>query len=145
MSRSKTLTYYQMGYCGQPIDIEATKPRFVLAYCLGVGDVAAGREAMRTGREVAVRLRGVVGAAPQQVFLLSLISYADRWECIKALRAAAPFLDLASSTTPSLLYIVDHLPAHFDCKNEANRQAAIKTFRDFGAVALVPRQEEPRP
>lgn len=144
MSRSLTLMYYQKGYVGQPIDIEATKPRFVQAYCLGVGDVAAGKEAMRTGLEVRERLVSV-SLHKQQVFLLSLVSYADRWECIKALRAASPFLDLASNTTPSLLYIVDHLPAHFDCKSEANRQAAIKVFHEFGAVALIPRQEEPQP
>lgn len=54
--RSKTLISYQKGYCGQPTDIEAMKPREARAYCLGVGHVAAGTLPLGSGAEVLVAL-----------------------------------------------------------------------------------------
>jgi len=63
--RSKTLISYQKGYCGQPADIEAMKPREARAYCLGVGHVAAGALPFGSGAEVLAALstmrRGVGG------------------------------------------------------------------------------------
>ncbi len=52
--RSKTLISYQKGYCGQPADIEAMKPREARAYCLGVGHVAAGTLPFGSGAEVVI-------------------------------------------------------------------------------------------
>ena len=54
--RSKTLISYQKGYCGQPADIEAMKPREARAYCLGVGHVAAGTLPFGSGAEVLAAL-----------------------------------------------------------------------------------------
>ena len=54
--RSKTLISYQKGYCGQPADIEAMKPREARAYCLGVGHVAAGTLPLMTGTAVLAAL-----------------------------------------------------------------------------------------
>lgn len=54
--RSKTLISYQKGYCGQPTDIEAMKPREARAYCLGVGHVAAGTLPLGSGTEVLAAL-----------------------------------------------------------------------------------------
>jgi hypothetical protein len=54
--RSKTLISYQKGYCGQPTDIEAMKPRQARAYCLGVGHVAAGTLPLGSGAEVLAAL-----------------------------------------------------------------------------------------
>lgn len=54
--RSKTLISYQKGYCGQPTDIEAMKPREARAYCLGVGHVAAGMLPLGSGPEVLAAL-----------------------------------------------------------------------------------------
>ncbi len=54
--RSKTLISYQKGYCGQPADIEAMKPREARAYCLGVGHVAAGTLPFGSGTEVLAAL-----------------------------------------------------------------------------------------
>lgn len=54
--RSKTLISYQKGYCGQPADIEAMKPREARAYCLGVGHVAAGTLPLGSGAEVLAAL-----------------------------------------------------------------------------------------
>jgi hypothetical protein len=63
--RSKTLISYQKGYCGQPADIEAMKPREARAYCLGVGHVAAGTLPFGSGAEVlaalSTRRRGGLG------------------------------------------------------------------------------------
>ena len=65
--RSKTLISYQKGYCGQPSDIEAMKPREARAYCLGVGHVAAGTLPLGSGAEVlaalSTRRRDVLGGA----------------------------------------------------------------------------------
>jgi hypothetical protein len=64
--RSKTLLSYQKGYCGQPADIEAMKPREARAYCLGVGHVAAGTLPLGSGAEVlaalTTRRRDVLGS-----------------------------------------------------------------------------------
>lgn len=54
--RSKTLISYQKGYCGQPADIEAMKPREARAYCLGVGHVAAGTLPLESGAAVLAAL-----------------------------------------------------------------------------------------
>lgn len=54
--RSKTLISYQKGYCGQPADIEAMKPREARAYCLGVGHVAAGTLPLGSGADVLAAL-----------------------------------------------------------------------------------------
>jgi hypothetical protein len=54
--RSKTLISYQKGYCGQPADIEAMKPREARAYCLGIGHVAAGTLPFGSGAEVLAAL-----------------------------------------------------------------------------------------
>lgn len=54
--RSRTLIAYQKGYCGQPADIEAMKPREARAYCLGVGHVAAGTLPLGSGSEVLAAL-----------------------------------------------------------------------------------------
>jgi hypothetical protein len=63
--RSKTLISYQKGYCGQPADIEAMKPREARAYCLGIGHVAAGTLPFGSGAEVlaalSTRRRDVLG------------------------------------------------------------------------------------
>lgn len=57
MSQSKTLLSYQMGYCGQVVDLDAMTPSRRLAYCLGVGHVAAGTLPLMTGVEVRKALK----------------------------------------------------------------------------------------
>lgn len=148
MSRSKTLMHYQKGYVGQPIDIEATKPRFVQAYCLGVGDVAAGKEAVRTGREVAARLRGVVevkvevyptvcdwdAQAPELSFPLTLTSYGtQKIEVIKALRDVAYSLNI-SRDLGFLVDTVKVLPKTFQCRSASEQALAASTLRAAGAT-----------
>ena len=54
--RSRTLIAYQKGYCGQPADIEAMKPREARAYCLGVGHVAVGTLPLGSGADVLAAL-----------------------------------------------------------------------------------------
>ena len=54
--RSRTLIAYQKGYCGQPDDIEAMKPREARAYCLGVGHVAVGTLPLGSGADVLAAL-----------------------------------------------------------------------------------------
>ena len=158
MSRSKTLTYYQMGYCGQPIDIEATKPRFAQAYCLGVGDVAAGREATRTGREIRERLRGVGGVSRVKIevvknepaptefvelrqappdlpnFPLVLVSHGPwKIEVIKALRDVAYSLNI-SRDLKFAVDTVNALPKTFQCRSASEQALAASTLRAAGAT-----------
>lgn len=154
MSRSLTLMYYQKGYCGQPIDIEATKPRFVQAYCLGVGHVAAGTAALLTGREVRSALRGVgevkieVRSAieqsvkpPVSSWPLYLVSHGpSKIELVKALRDVAYSLNISRD----LSFVVDTinaLPKTFQCQSASERALAVSTLRAAGATVILP--EEP--
>jgi len=97
--RSKTLISYQKGYCGQPADIEAMKPREARAYCLGVGHVAAGALPFGSGAEV-----------------LAALSTRRRWEggnnetaaatwhpedIVKRVSAAGPLTQIVVRVTPT--------------------------------------------
>lgn len=79
--RSKTLISYQKGYCGQPADIEAMKPREARAYCLGVGHAAAGTLPLGSGTEV-----------------LAALSTRRRWE--GDVETAAATVTTAATPTP---------------------------------------------
>lgn len=149
--RSKTLISYQKGYCGQPADIEAMKPREARAYCLGVGHVAAGTLPFGSGTEVlaalSTRRRGkgndetvtVATAAAatvtvtQQQPTLRLISYSGKIECIKALRDVAYSLNISRELS-AVVGIVNSIPYVFTCRSESERELAIRVLRSAGAV-----------
>jgi hypothetical protein len=86
--RSKTLISYQKGYCGQPADIEAMKPREARAYCLGIGHVAAGTLPFGSGAEVlaalSTRRRGGLGRGDDET-----TKPFTAYEYVKLVRSAA--------------------------------------------------------
>ncbi len=140
--RSKTLIRYQQGYCGQPADIEAMKPREARAYCLGVGHVAAGTLPLMTGTAVlaalSTRRRDVGGddtaavADAQQPPTLRLISYRGKVECVKALREVAYSLNISRDLS-AVVGIVNSIPYVFTCRSESERELAIRVLRSAGA------------
>lgn len=140
--RSKTLIRYQQGYCGQPADIEAMKPREARAYCLGVGHVAAGTLPLMTGTAVlaalSTRRRDVGGddtaavADAQQPPTLRLISYSGKVECVKALREVAYSLNISRDLS-AVVGIVNSIPYVFTCRSESERELAIRVLRSAGA------------
>lgn len=144
--RSKTLISYQQGYCGQPSDIEAMKPREARAYCLGVGHVAAGTLPLGRGTEVlaALTTRRRVGGddettaatlstVTQQQPTLRLISYSGKIECVKALRDVAYSLNISRELS-AVMGIVNSIPYVFTCRSESERELAIRVLRSAGAV-----------
>lgn len=142
--RSKTLISYQKGYCGQPADIEAMKPREARAYCLGVGHVAAGTLPLGSGADVlaalTTRRRDVGGdntatatANAQQQPTLRLISYSGKIECVKALREVAYSLNISRELS-AVVGIVNSIPYVFTCRSESERELAIRVLRSAGAV-----------
>lgn len=140
--RSKTLTRYQQGYCGQPADIEAMRPREARAYCLGVGHVAAGTLPLGSGAEVLAALSSkrrdaddgetAVTARVQQP-ILRLISYSGKIECVKALRDVAYSLNISRELS-AVVGIVNNIPHVFTCRSESERELAIRVLRSAGAV-----------
>ena len=147
--RSKTLISYQKGYCGQPADIEAMKPREARAYCLGVGHVAAGTLPLGSGAEVLAALstrRRDVGdgeaaataaaatvTVTQQQPTLRLIACSSKIECVKALRDVAYSLNISRELS-AVVGIVNSIPYVFTCRSESERELAIRVLRSAGAV-----------
>ncbi len=149
--RSKTLISYQKGYCGQPVDIEAMKPREARAYCLGVGHVAAGTLPLGSGTEVLAALStkrrregGAETAVARQASALQLVSCSSKVECVKALRAVAYALDIPSDLN-SAVKLVNALPHTFTCRSVAERDLAANALRQASAIVTIPSsQDAPR-
>lgn len=145
--RSKTLISYQKGYCGQPADIEAMKPREARAYCLGVGHVAAGTLPLMTGTAVLAALstrRRVEGGDSEATatFPLTLESEGrNKIECVKTLRDVAYSLNI-SRELQFVVNIVRNLPHTFYCRSDAERSLAAQTLRASGAIVTVPPSKE---
>jgi ribosomal protein L7/L12 len=144
--RSKTLLSYQKGYCGQPADIEAMKPREARAYCLGVGHVAAGTLPLGSGAEVLAVLstrRRVEGgdseaAEAASTFPLTLESEGrNKIDCVKTLRDIAYSLNI-SRELQFVVNIVRSLPYTFYCRSDAERILASQALRASGAIVTVP-------
>ena len=143
--RSKTLISYQKGYCGQPADIEAMKPREARAYCLGVGHVAAGTLPLGSGAEVLAALssrrRGEGDdetTATTSTFPLTLESEGrNKIDCIKTLRDVAYSLNI-SRELQFVVNIVRSLPYTFYCRSDAERILAAQALRASGAIVTVP-------
>ena len=143
--RSKTLISYQKGYCGQPADIEAMKPREARAYCLGVGHVAAGTLPLGSGAEVLAALssrrRGEGDdetTATTSTFPLTLESEGrNKIDCIKTLRDVAYSLNI-SRELQFVVNIVRSLPYTFYCRSDAERILAAQALRASGATVTVP-------
>ena len=151
--RSKTLTSYQKGYCGQPADIEAMKPREARAYCLGVGHVAAGTLPFGSGAEVLAALttrRRDVGlggseddeAAMVATFPLTLESGGrNKIDCARALRDVAYGLNI-SRELHFVVNIVRNLPHTFYCVSDAERNLAVQALRASGATVTIPTSKD---
>jgi hypothetical protein len=95
--RSKTLISYQKGYCGQPADIEAMKPREARAYCLGVGHVAAGALPFGSGAEV-------LAALSTRRWDVDSDGEAATWlpgDIVKRVSAAGPLTQIVARVTPT--------------------------------------------
>lgn len=143
--RSKTLISYQKGYCGQPADIEAMKPREARAYCLGVGHVAAGTLPLGSGTEVLAALStrrrdvGVDGEATEgTTFPLTLESEGrNKIDCVKTLRDVAYSLNI-SRELQFVVNIVRSLPHTFYCPSGAERSLAAQALRTSGAIVTFP-------
>ena len=140
--RSKTLIRYQQGYCGQPADIEAMKPREARAYCLGVGHVAAGTLPFGRGAEVlaalSTRRRDVDDEAMAATFPLTLESEGrNKIDCVKTLRDVAYSLNI-SRELQFVVNIVRSLPYTFYCRSDAERILASQALRASGAIVTVP-------
>ena len=140
--RSKTLISYQKGYCGQPADIEAMKPREARAYCLGVGHVAAGTLPFGRGAEVlaalSTRRRDVDDEAMAATFPLTLESEGrNKIDCVKTLRDVAYSLNI-SRELQFVVNIVRGLPYTFYCRSDAERSLAAQALRASGATVTVP-------
>lgn len=145
--RSKTLISYQKGYCGQPADIEAMKPREARAYCLGVGHVAAGTLPLGRGAEVlaalSTRRRDVGGdETTGATFPLTLESEGrNRIYCVKTLRDVAHGLNI-SQELQFVVSIVRSLPHTFYCRSDAERSHAAQALRASGAIVTVPSSKD---
>lgn len=142
--RSKTLISYQKGYCGQPADIEAMKPREARAYCLGVGHVAAGTLPLGSGAEVLAalstrrRVEGGDSEAAVVTFPLTLESEGrNKIDCVKTLRDVAYSLNI-SRELQFVVNIVRSLPCTFYCRSDAERILASQALRASGAIVTVP-------
>ena len=140
--RSKTLIRYQQGYCGQPADIEAMKPREARAYCLGVGHVAAGTLPLESGAAVlaalTTRRRDVGGGEAAAVtFPLTLESEGrNKIDCVKTLRDVAYSLNISRELS-FIVNIVRSLPYTFYCRSDAERTLASQALRASGATVTV--------
>ena len=154
--RSKTLISYQKGYCGQPADIEAIKPREARAHCLGVGHVAAGTLPFGSGAEVLAALTtrrrdvGLGGSEDDETtmvatFPLTLESEGrNKIDCVRALRDVAYGLNI-SRELHFVVNIVRNLPHTFYCVSDAERNLAVQALRASGAVVAIPSsQDSPR-
>jgi len=148
--RSKTLISYQKGYCGQPADIEAMKPREARAYCLGVGHVAAGTLPLGSGAEVLAALSTkrrrdgggddeatVARQAPGDELALQLVSCSSKIECVKAIRDVAYSLNI-SRELAFVVKLVNALPHTFTCCTVAERDLAANALRRAGGVVTIP-------
>jgi hypothetical protein len=151
--RSKTLISYQKGYCGQPADIEAMKPREARAYCLGVGHVAAGTLPFGSGAEVLAALTtrrrdvGLGGSEDDETamattFPLTLESEGrNKIDCVRALRDVAYGLNI-SRELHFIVNIVRNLPHTFYCVSDAERNLAVQALRASGATVTIPTSKD---
>ena len=151
--RSKTLISYQKGYCGQPADIEAMKPREARAYCLGVGHVAAGTLPFGSGAEVLTALStrrrdvGLGGSEDDETatvatFPLTLESAGrNKVDCAKALRDVAFRLN-TSRELQFVVNILRSLPHTFNCRSDAERNFAAQALRSSGATVTIPTSKD---
>ena len=145
--RSKTLISYQKGYCGQPADIEAMKPREARAYCLGVGHVAAGTLPFGSGAEVLAALTtgqrdGRDDGEVVATFPLTLESEGrNKIDSVRALRDVAYDLNISRE----LCFVVDilnSLPHTFNCRSDAGRDLAARILRASGATVTIPTSKD---
>ena len=154
--RSKTLTSYQKGYCGQPADIEAMKPREARAYCLGVGHVAAGTLPFGSGAEVLAALTtrrrdvGLGGSEDDETTMVATFPLAlesegrNKIDSVRALQDVAYDLNI-SRELHFVVNIVRNLPHTFYCVSDAERNLAVQALRASGAVVAIPSsQDSPR-
>lgn len=151
--RSKTLTSYQKGYCGQPADIEAMKPREARAYCLGVGHVAAGTLPFGSGAEVLAALAtgqrdvGLGGSEDDETamattFPLTLESEGrNKIDCVRALRDVAYGLNISRELC-FVVNILNSLPHTFYCVSDAERNLAVQALRASGATVTIPTSKD---
>ncbi len=151
--RSKTLISYQKGYCGQPADIEAMKPREARAYCLGVGHVAAGTLPFGSGAEVLAALAtgqrdvGLGGSEDDETatvatFPLTLESEGrNKIDSVRALRDVAYGLN-TSREIHFLVNILNSLPHTFNCRSVAGRNLAARILRSSGATVTIPTSKD---
>jgi len=145
--RSKTLISYQKGYCGQPADIEAMKPREARAYCLGVGHVAAGTLPFGSGAEVlaALTTRRRDGRDDGEVvatFPLTLESAGrNKIDCARALRDVAYGLNISRELC-FVVNILNSLPHTFNCRSDAGRSLAARILRASGATVTIPTSKD---
>lgn len=151
--RSKTLISYQKGYCGQPADIEAMKPREARAYCLGVGHVAAGTLPFGSGAEVLAALttrRRDVGlggseddeAAMVATFPLTLESGGrNKIDSVRALQDVAYDLNISRELC-FVVNILNSLPHTFNCRSDAGRSLAARILRASGATVTIPTSKD---
>ena len=151
--RSKTLISYQKGYCGQPADIEAMKPREARAYCLGVGHVAAGTLPFGSGTEVLAALMtrrrdvssGSDETAMATTFPLTLESEGrNKIDSVRALQDVAYDLNISRELC-FVVNILNSLPHTFNCRSDAGRSLAARILRASGATVTIPTsQDSPR-
>ncbi len=146
--RSKTLISYQKGYCGQPTDIEAMKPREARAYCLGVGHVAAGTLPLGSGAEVLVALstrrRDVDdgGEVVVATFPLTLESEGrNKIDSVRALQDVAYDLNISRELC-FVVNILNSLPHTFNCRSDAGRNLAARILRASGATVTIPTSKD---
>ncbi len=145
--RSKTLISYQKGYCGQPADIEAMKPREARAYCLGVGHVAAGTLPFGSGTEVlaalTTRRRDVDGGCEVvATFSLTLESEGrNKIDSVRALQDVAYDLNISRELC-FVVNILNSLPHTFNCRSDAGRSLAARILRASGATVTIPTSKD---
>ena len=152
--RSKTLISYQKGYCGQPADIEAMKPREARAYCLGVGHVATGTLPFGSGAEVLTALStrrrdvGLGGSdgdgktAMATTFPLTLESGGrNKIDSVRALQDVAYDLNI-SRELHFVVDILNSLPHTFNCRSDAGRNLAARILRASGATVTIPTSKD---
>ena len=151
--RSKTLISYQKGYCGQPADIEAMKPREARAYCLGVGHVAAGTLPFGSGAEVLAALAtgqrdvGLGGSEDDETamattFPLTLESEGrNKIDSVRALQDVAYDLNISRELC-FVVNILNSLPHTFNCRSDAGRSLAARILRASGATVTIPTSKD---